>query len=230
MGRYDETAGGPGIHSNDTCNLFGEQRRPEPLDGRQGAEMFAGLGPARSGLRELRPERPFLPAVRPIELRFVSGQPFGLARQRAAPAALLRLREGPHRLGRGEHALGEVVDRRVQDAGVRGEEPRPVAPCPVLLQDPPRGGVEESDWFVSTRPRHGGSGRGRSSAPWCFEERSHRLRQHRSVEIGLPPAVPRPDQRERHGGPMHFGKAVELFAHLPAGVYRLVAGVARAPK
>ena len=67
MRRYDEAADVTTTGPDHAGNLLREQGRPEALDGRQGAEMFAGLGPCRFGLRDLRPERVFPGAVWPLQ-------------------------------------------------------------------------------------------------------------------------------------------------------------------
>ena len=133
------------------------------------------------------------------EQPLVGRQPFGLAGQRAAPAFLPGLAEGAHRLGGGHDALCQIVDGRVERAGVGRKKAAVVA---FTLQHLP-------GWRIK---------KAAGLAGFDTEEGGHRLRQLHGVQVGLLLLVVWRDQREGHGGPVNLRETGQLFPHLRVGL------------
>ena len=193
------------------AHFLGKERGPKPLDGRQRAQVLALFGPGGPGLGNARPQGVAALACGQRQLGGVGGEPLGFAAQRAAPALVRALRKGAQGFGGGQGPFGQVVYRRVEHAGVGCEEGgffAALVPLEFVLQQLPGVGVQKSAGLVLVRTK----------------ERAHGLGQLRGGEAGLLVRVGHANQRERHGGPMHLGKTVELLAHLLVAGQRRVVG------
>ena len=185
------------ITPNCRADLLGKQGRPEPLDRRQRPQMLALLRPGRPLLGDPCPEGIALLTTGAVELMPVGGQPLGLAGQGVAPAAFVHLFEGTNRLGCRQDPLGQLVDGRIEHAGIGDEKVGPVFPLDIPLQHLPGLAGEETGRLI----RHGA------------EEGGHRLGKLRGIGNLL--AIRRgADQRKGHRGPMHFGETRKLAAGL----------------
>ena len=118
--------------------------------------MLALFRPGRLFPGDFGPKRIGLLTVRLFQLSRVGGQPFRLAGERTAPALFLRLLEGAHRLGGGQHPLGQIVDGRVEHARIGLEEGRAVAPLDLPTQHLPGLGGEETARCLAEEGFHRG--------------------------------------------------------------------------
>ena len=188
------------------ADFFGKQRGPQALDGGQGAQVFAFLGPGGLVLGDAGPQGVSALAGGHMQVFGVGCQPFGFAGQGAAPACLRALLKGPQRFGGSQHALGQILHCRIKRARIGGEEGEGAAllarDLQLFLQQLPGGRVQKA----ARLPR------------LCAKEGAHGFGERAHVQIGLLLRVARADEREGHSRPVHFRIALQLLAHLLVAV------------